>query len=519
MHETKDMLGGDKPKQTPPPVKSWQMVTNHLNLFYMLGAGLIMPPKGFGNKYYQDTAAAFPGYLPIFPNNAPSAAVDYSVSEAKHLKPCILNLDFSKLQGRVKMVTQEGDVNDVIFPDEVDSACQCMLVPAPLPMSYISGIIFQSKKDKIDCEKDCAQFNNVDLSTYKKMVTSGAFTKQINQDWPPKNVSVEQIDITLDLPMAAGAMMGLFVNMSNRNALSVLAARLAFEPDEPLSKLKDYPVITAMREWLKKGDIIETDDVPQKLFWGIVGRVAVSKYSAVQSNSTDVAIDYLSAMPSEQFDKKTRDYGKKLASDLKGVSGIADSTISEIFERHPKSVSRVMVLFILRERVDELLEFDNQKLSDADYILAAILFAARDGWIGISIGLRQPPGLDQAVTHRMAAMSHRISDTGLDLGQPPARPKSLIELLSPDSDGWSKRHNEAALHIARKLKWECIKTRIDLGKGDYQLSVKSSGIQLMLDGDVKAVNTEVVKDQFIHKLRDSTIDAKLEREVRGLLQG
>jgi len=46
--------------------KTGILVTNHLNLMYMLAAGLLMPPSGFGGKYYGDTLAAFPGWLPVF---------------------------------------------------------------------------------------------------------------------------------------------------------------------------------------------------------------------------------------------------------------------------------------------------------------------------------------------------------------------------------------------------------------------------------------------------------------------
>ena len=37
------------------------LVTNHLNLMYMLAAGLVLPSSGLGEKYYRDTLESCPG--------------------------------------------------------------------------------------------------------------------------------------------------------------------------------------------------------------------------------------------------------------------------------------------------------------------------------------------------------------------------------------------------------------------------------------------------------------------------
>ena len=97
--------------------------------------------------------------------------------------------------------------------------------------------------------------------------------------------------------------------------------------------------------------------------------------------------------------------------------------------------------------------------------------------------------------------------------------QSLFELLSPSESSMSKRQNEAALFVARKMKWDCIQTRIVLGKGDYQLGVTTAGIELKLDGDVKAVVVEVLKDEFMSKLRATAIPATIDRKVRDIMLG
>ena len=519
MAETIDFLDIDPPAEKLTPVKSWLMVTNQKNCFYMIAAGMIMSPEGFGKKYYQDNASLLPGYLPIFPNQVPKSAIDYSISEKTHLLPCILNLNLVDLSGPVKVITGEGDIKDVNFPGEVDDSCQLVLVPAPLPIRYLSSIVCESRDDKVRCEKDAADFNNVDLTPYPIKVTAGAFKKLKSQIWPPASVGIIQsIEVSYDVPMAAGAVMGLLSNMIGFGDLAIEAGKLAFDPGEPVPELDAYPAIAALGEWLKMRGEIETSDISQKLFWRIVTRVAASKFSSDQASPIDVAINYLETMPSDDFDEKTRGFGERLATDLRGILGLADSTISEIFDRHPKPVSRAMTLFVLRENIEDLLEFKNAQLTEADYILAAILFAAREGWIGLAKEFRNLPGLNEAVSHRMAELAHRISGSQLHLGKPPARPKSLVELVVPGGMTMSKAQKEAALYIARELKWDCIKTRINLGKGDYHLGVTASGIQLTLDGDIKAVVTEVLEDKFVEMFLNTELPEKVQAKVRDKLK-
>lgn len=518
MAEEQDLFDKEDPNKKIVPAKSWHMVTNQNNLFYMIAAGMVMSPEGFGKKYYQDNVSVFPGYLPVFPNQVPASAVEYSVSEKSHLLPCILNLNLSDLSGLVKVISEDGNVRDVNFPNEVDASCQVMLVPAPLPIRYLSSIACQSRDDKVRCEKDAADFNNVDLAPYPIKTTAGAFKKLKSQVWPPAVGSVQPVDINYAVPMAAGAIMGLLSNMSGFGDLAIETGKLAFEPGESVPELNSHPAIAALGEWLKMGGNIETSDISQKLFWQIVSRVAAAKFSSDQPSPIDVAIDYLETMSGDDFDDKTRNYGQGLAKDLRGILGLADSTISELFDRHPKPVSRAMTLFVLRESIEDLLEFVNPQLTEADFILAAILFAAREGWIGLTKEFRDLPGLNEAVSHRMADLSHKITGSDLHLGDSPERPKSLLELVIPGGMPMSKAQKEAALYIARELKWDCIQTHINLGKGDYQLGVTASGIQITLEGDTKAVVTEVLEDKFVDRFMSTELPEKVQAKVRDMLK-
>ena len=84
-----------------------------------------------------------------------------------------------------------------------------------------------------------------------------------------------------------------------------------------------------------------------------------------RADPVDVAIEYLETLPKNRFDENVRIYGQKLGGDLRGFLGLADSTLTEIFDTHPKPVSRAMTLFVLRGNIEDLLEFKNEKLTEA----------------------------------------------------------------------------------------------------------------------------------------------------------
>jgi hypothetical protein len=122
-----------------------------------------------------------------------------------------------------------------------------------------------------------------------------------------------------------------------------------------------------------------------------------------------------------------------------------------------------------------------------------------------------------AVSHRMAAMSHRLSGSGLNFGPPPPRCIPFRELFAPGAKGWSVKQKEAALLLARECKWDFVYTRISLGKGDYQLVIDASGAHILLPGEVRAVEMELDKKQFFKKLSEVKISRKLDEKMREIL--
>lgn len=504
----------DKPLRKKPV--RWCLSTNHQNLMYMLSAGLILSPKGFGKKYYADVLETFPGWIPLFADAVPKPVINQSASEASHLKPCVATIHLA-VTGPVTAISMDGSVREIAFPDGLTGMEAAILLPAPLPASWIDTIAFQSKKDKQACERDVQEYGNVPLGEYKRKVDSRLLAGSNVGTWPPPNgFAPANRDESPDAALAAGAMMAMLFQLANIGDEAVQSCRLAFDGEAHVAARITDPLIRGLFDWRETGHAPPANDILPSLFWGSVNQVVRSRSAHDRPNPLDTVFSFLDTAKDAMNDKLKAALTRLLA-ELRAIAGYADSTISEIFERHPKNFSRVMALFFLRKKCAELLAFKHPLLSETDYVVSALIFAARDGWLGLPEDVRAQPGMAAAVSHRMAAMAHRISGTGMDLGTPPSRCIPLRELFAPGARGWSVKQKEAALLLARENKWDFVHTKISLGKGEYQVVINGSGAHILLPGEVKAVATEVDMTQFFNMLPEAPITRKIDQKVRTII--
>jgi hypothetical protein len=430
--------------------------------------------------------------------------------------PCLAEIDLSLLSGRVTAIGPDGAAREVMFPDEINGSERVLLIPAPLPVTWIKSIIFQSDDDKENCEIDARDFNNVPLSDFKRIVEPKLFSDTSDMDWLPENLKLQDQDAPMDGPLAAGGMMAMLLHMANLGDLGTGACRLAFDGGNSVAESIPDPMISALGIWMRTGHVPENDDVSQHLFWGAIDKLVEWKSSNAPETALDVLVGHLE-LAADRLGDRMKQALMELAKEMRKLAGFSDSTISELFERHPKTFSRVVTLFFLRENCDELLEFKHSQLSETDYVAAGILFAARDGWLRLPLELRDHPGLQDAVSHRMAAMAHQRANSGITLGVPPNRPIPLRELFMPGPGGWSKAQKKVALELARTCKWSCIQTRVDLGKGDYRMLVDGKGVHILMAGEAKAVVIEVDHEKFFADFANERLSVKQDRKVRGML--
>ena len=500
------------------------LATNHLNLMYMLAAGLVMPPAGFGDKYYRDTLECFPGWIPLFIGEAPSEAIESTTKEAGHLKPVIVQFRLSGLSGRVVALADDG-VRELDFPDRFTGSERVILVPAPLPTSWIESIIFQSAEDKRACEADAKDFGNVPLEDFKpRRFRKALFAKAPSVQWPPAEEPAERA-VPLQHPLAAGGVMAMLLRFANLGDQAVRACRIAFGPDDGAPRpVEDHPILAGLGSWIGAGavslpappdytqDRMGLQSTSQaRLFWEAVERLVAWREADRAGSPERALIDHL-ARAADDLDPRLQAGVRKLHDTLESLTGLADATASELFERHDTPLAHAMTLFFLRRDSADLFDYTSDRLKEPDWLAAAILFGVRDGWMSLPLQFRGGREVSDSVSHRMARLSHRIAGTGLDLGDAPPRPRPLRELFG-DGSIWRPRENSAALALARAQKWDCVHTRISLGAGEYRLLVKAGTTSIEVPGEPR-ISPEVDRDRFFELLSGARVDHATETKVR-----
>jgi len=521
---TADMFASTSAPASPTAPATGLLVTNHLNLMYMLAAGLVMPPAGFGDKYYADTLGCFPGWIPLFVGSVPGEAIESATREAGYLKPVIVRLDLSRLSGRVTAMSADG-VEPLDFPHRLTGSERVILVPAPLPTSWIESITFQSVDDKRGCEADAKDFGNVPLEDFKPRKFSKAlFARAPSAQWPPAEGPPKRT-VPLQQPLAAGGVMAMLLRFANLGEQAIRACGIAFDPDEsPPGAADGHPILAGLGSWIggeaatppastdTEMDRIGLQNASQaRLFWQAVERLVAWRDVGPAGSAENVLIDYL-ATAADGLDPRLQAGVRKLHDTLESLTGLSDATASELFERHDTPLAHAMTLFFLRRDCADLHDYASDRLAEPDWLAAAILFGVRDGWLDLPLRLRGGRELSDAVSHRMARLSHRMAATGLELGEPPPRIRPLRELFG-DGSTWRAREKSAALALARAQKWDCVHTRIGLGAGEYRLVVTAGSTSIEVPGEPR-ISPEVDRDRFFELLSGARLDHATEAKVR-----
>ena len=244
---------GEAPVRTKVP-GSWLLVTNHLNMMYMLSTGLVMPPHGFADKYYEDTLNSFPGWIPLFIDQIPLETIELSTREARYLKPTVIDFDLSKLSGQLIFLGKDN-IREAHFPDQLDENDYAILVPAPLPTSWIKTVVFESDKDIEACSEGAKDFDNVPLEDVRcESKRKALFTaKPSTASWPPKEGPPER-PVPLQEPLAAGGIMAMTLLVANMGDVAVRTCRHAFDPgDSSKKQAGDHPIFSGLRTWMRTG--------------------------------------------------------------------------------------------------------------------------------------------------------------------------------------------------------------------------------------------------------------------------
>ena len=495
------------------------LATNDRNLMYMLAAGLLMPPSGFGGKHYHDTLSAFPGWVPVFVRpkgsapSPPSGAVEESTREARHLKPVLVDVDLRDLRGTVWAHGPDGWIKRRL---EKGLAAEesLLLFPAPLPVSRIRSVVFRSTEEQQAIERDADDFGNVSFDGHDLKADQACFDSLSDHAWPPPDGPTER-PVSLAATQAVAGAMAILHQLANTGDLALQAAQCAFDRsfDPP-----DDSILSALPKWISAcvTDTRTTPRTGQDLFWGAVDRVVQCRGQGGRNDATDALVTFYQEA-AEGMEGELRTRATAVVATLESLGGgIGGDTVSRMLERHPTPTGRAAILFLLRGKSQELFELTRdyrEHLKERDRLAAAILFGARDGWLKLPLGLRGSPEFVDAVTHRMAVLAHRLDGSGCDLGSAPPRVRPLREVFG----GWGPAEKEAALWLAGKLDWrDCYRTTVSLDAGSYQLRIEGGSVYIDCAARPR-FETHLDRDRFLANLARSRIGADRDADIRRLL--
>ena len=537
-----------KKPNAPKPPQPWYLVTNHLNLLYMLAAGLVMGPSGFRGKHYVDSLGAIPGWVPFFRDAVPVKTLEEAVSERRHLRPCIVSFDLSGISGPVQVLSREGKIRDAGFPNiRLGKEGIGILVRAPLPLTIVSRVYFQSDEDQQMFEAAAKDVSNVDLKPYPLAIEESLFRNATDSAWPPiqtakgrqnksTNVSGAQANLQFDSTQGAqrdvapqiehqpisaqsfGGVLSMLYHCANHSELGVNVFQLITgSANITNSASVDDPILAELPNWLSGDGVSEHSSTPARLYWGTINALVAAQEGNHSSQPVEVALEYLAAQAEQLEDDKSKSRLDRLISDMRSLLGLGGGTITELFERHKGSLSRPLLLFCLREHCKDLLEFSHPLLSNAEHLLAGILFGVRDGWLRLPCEMRNQ-ALSAYAMYRMACFAHQKQGDELILPETPS-PQPLRALFPCNAESWRESQINAAVEIAKVSKWrDCIDTVIASTDGSPLTEPKQENGSFIFSGETTSTK-KVRHDVFLKHLGEwPPIDAKLESKIRNDLK-
>lgn len=484
---------------------AWYLASNHLNLLHMLAAGLVMEPAGFGNKYYADCLDAVPGQVPLFHKTVPAAALAYAASERAHLHPCILAFDLTGASGAAHALAFSGKQHKkkLTARMRLGKNDACLLLPAPLPLTALAHVYFRSPEDLHAFELAAGNVANVDTQAVPASVDETLFAGASAAPWPPaqQDAASRQGDLLAaqeaarrgagnTRAQALGGALAMLYFGAACNQTGVDAFRWATGAGGEAPAPPD-PILAQLRHWLHGGDIAAIEHIPARLYWGALHAVATGH----EKSTIDTVLHYLEAQQAQLADEQYQRRLARLLDDMRDCFGLGSATVTELLERNKGAFSRAMLLFCLRERCQELLEFSSPLLSDAEYLLACLLFGARDGWMRLPRAMR-PPALAAYISWCMVA--HGCSNE-LAFPQPPA-PLPLRALFPQEASRWETHHTKAALELAQGCGWnDCLQTVVAPASGAPLDEPRKEGDVFVFAGSAR-VHTQVVHQAFLQRL-------------------
>ena len=524
----------DGPPPDDPPIvehspiqdlpQTWLLATNHLNMVYMLGTGLLMGPAGFDGKHYRDPTDGFPGRLPLFRGTVPEPAIQNALDERKTLRPCLAEVDIKGLRGAVHGLTRDGALTgDVMLSGEINAEVCTLLLPAPLPVDLVKKLWFGSEAAKKDFVNAAGIDPTIRLDGLPQEPTWPPATAIPLRDWPP--AAAQDAVVAIDLPPARGQAIGgalaMLYHMANRSELLGATYRIAAgeRNHEDVALIQHDPVLKELPGWLSGNGPLKEAAEAARLYWGAADAMIQARIAGSTSNAIDTVLNYLGSPEALAAAPTSQSRLAKLTAAMRDAFGMARGTITELFASHRGSLSRPLLLLCLRERGEDLLEFSHAELKDEELALAAILFGIREGWRRLPKDLRLPDSLARHVIQLMVEVEQRQRGRdALRLEPAMPHPQPLRELIPKGDDSRNGLNHPDLVQFVRKHKWdECLVTCIILPVS-WDIKTSPRGSELMVEGVLQGMRYEVHRERLLERIAQwPPLPREIEVELRDLL--
>ena len=516
------------PPERQPPAKKWYIITNQRNLFRLLSTGLLAYPETLTKGYLDDFFSDFPGYVFIFADKIPKTAFDRILSVKPNLVPVIIQYDISRIIGNVIAVTDKDTKEEIELPSELDGHHRALLIPAPLPTTAIQSIYFEDKKKRENFIDRASGKSNVPFDHWPNSLSKTLFKpNKVNMD-----INIGRPDISnqvftkhLTRVLINAGIRTLHFQLANLDPLANNFYQWAYHIDtQPNPKFEQSveEILRPLPEWIATGHVdlnnikVSSSRLVVELFWKLIERMVVplsddlTEYDLVISVLTDEA---------EQRNSATN--LSRLIDELRELrSGLPSESVDELFNRHKSPFTRALILFFIRDNCRDLLTTDIPGLTTVDRLVASILFATRELWHTYALDLRGVEQFSKMISLSMAQQFQKMRRSGLEMDVSIQQVEPIYELLLGDKAAQSsaKKYRDARVAFAKHMDWECIQSTLTLPNGNYTLQGSSTGIKIVLSGEMKSITTDVETKLFKENLLAlNKIDLELEHQIRKIL--
>jgi len=414
--------------------------TNTENLKMIIAQGLISSPKGF-QKYYKDLLEILPGYILIFKNKIPPEMLNYVIIEDNTLTQCILEIDIKNIVAGTLFALSDGKWVEVSIADIDNSSSDIFLIPAPMPLSTISKVIFKEVKDKNSFEDYPKLYNNVCISeiklhytkTDKKLfkpnvdTTNGLLSKE-NSTNTTINL-LKSLELNILEPsdyIKTYAIGGLLTNLFYFTKNGQLSQKIfdAWISGEKPNNIEDYGLF----EYLHNNKDLPEDDLELKIY------AKMLEYLVFSKDFKEEIINYL------QVDSKMEKIAKKLIN----FDNISEKPFSQEYAEAKTDYGKRLLMLFHRDDTESFIELQQDALREEDYVIYGMLFGIRDKFTKIPKFIREYDGLQNYISTYMSNYYHKNNNTGIEF-ETPNKPLTLIEML---------KNNRFKEYFAKEMKTE-----------------------------------------------------------------